>query len=57
VRSDVHLVRIRSERPASRTVMIATRAKTQAAEAAAFAERLHETAARLAMDLETRLTR
>ena len=57
VRSDVHLVRIRSERQASRTVMIATRAKAQGSEASAFAERLHETAARLATELETRLKR
>jgi DNA-binding transcriptional LysR family regulator len=55
VRPDVHLVRIRSERQASRTVMVATRAKAQLAEAAAFIERLHESAARLAMELESRL--
>jgi DNA-binding transcriptional LysR family regulator len=55
VRSDVRLVRIRSERHASRTVMTATRAKAQGSEATAFAERLNETAARLATELETRL--
>jgi DNA-binding transcriptional LysR family regulator len=57
VRPDVHLVRIRSERQASRTVLVATRTKAQPAEATAFIEQLHDTAARLATELENRLRR
>jgi DNA-binding transcriptional LysR family regulator len=56
VRPDVALVRIRSERPASREVMIATAAGTDPAPSTtAFAELLHETAAEMAAELQARI--
>jgi DNA-binding transcriptional LysR family regulator len=55
VRPDVSLVRIRSERPASREVSIATRAGVDARAAAAFAELLHETASELSSELQRRI--
>jgi DNA-binding transcriptional LysR family regulator len=57
VRPDVALVRIRSERAATRQVLVATRAGSeQAAPVPAFVERLHEAAAELAAELQSRLT-
>jgi DNA-binding transcriptional LysR family regulator len=56
VRPDVALVRIRSERAASRQVLVATRAGSeQIAPVPAFVERLHEAAAELAAELQSRL--
>jgi DNA-binding transcriptional LysR family regulator len=56
VRPDVGLVRIRSERAATRQVLVATRARSeQIAPVPAFVERLHEAAAELAAELQSRL--
>src|SRR3954452_11312133 len=56
VRPDVALVRIRSERPASREGSIATAAGKGAPPfVGRFAELLHETATRMASDLQTRI--
>jgi DNA-binding transcriptional LysR family regulator len=56
VRPDVGLVRIRSERPVSRAVLIATPSRAEPAPlAAAFAELLHETAAEMSAELERRI--
>jgi DNA-binding transcriptional LysR family regulator len=58
VRPDVGLVRIRSERAATRQVLVATRAGSeQIAPVPAFVERLHEAAAELAAELQSRLAR
>jgi DNA-binding transcriptional LysR family regulator len=56
VRPDVALVRIRSDRAATRQVLVATRASSeQIAPVTAFVERLHEAAAELAAELQSRL--
>jgi DNA-binding transcriptional LysR family regulator len=56
VRDDVALVRVRSERPPMRTVVLATRAATgPPARVRAFADVLHEVAAELAVDLQGRI--
>jgi DNA-binding transcriptional LysR family regulator len=56
VRPDVALVRIRSERAATRQVLVATRAGSeQISPVPAFVERLHEAAAELAAELQSRL--
>jgi DNA-binding transcriptional LysR family regulator len=56
VRRDVALVRIRSERPASRVVSIATRTGGEPAPlAGAFTEHLHETASRMGSELQRRI--
>jgi DNA-binding transcriptional LysR family regulator len=55
VRPDVGLVRIRSERPASRAVFLARRAKDEAPQARAFAELLHEVASELTVELQRRV--
>jgi DNA-binding transcriptional LysR family regulator len=58
LRPDVALVRIRSERPASRTVLVATRrGPSPHPPAVALVERLHEAAAELAAELRSRLSR
>jgi DNA-binding transcriptional LysR family regulator len=58
VRPDVGLVRIRSERPVSRAVLIASPARAEPAPlAAGFAELLHETAAEMSAELEKRVRR
>jgi DNA-binding transcriptional LysR family regulator len=55
VRRDVALLRLRSERPATRAIVLATRAGTEPSPAAtALAESLHETAAELSLELRTR---
>jgi DNA-binding transcriptional LysR family regulator len=55
VRSDVALIRIRSERPANRTVLLATRAADLPPQVAEFRELLHETAAELTAELQLRV--
>jgi DNA-binding transcriptional LysR family regulator len=55
VRADVALVRIRSERPASRAVFLARRAEDEAPHARAFAELLHDVAAQLTAELQRRV--
>jgi DNA-binding transcriptional LysR family regulator len=56
VRRDVALVRIRSERPASRAVSIATMAGQGAPPfVGQFAERLHQTATTMAAELQSRI--
>jgi DNA-binding transcriptional LysR family regulator len=55
VRSDVALIRIRSERPASRAVFLARRAKDEAPHVRGFAEELHDVAAELTAELQQRL--
>jgi DNA-binding transcriptional LysR family regulator len=56
VRPDVALVRIRSERPASREVLIGTRVgHDPPADVSAFGDLLHETAAELAAELAARV--
>jgi DNA-binding transcriptional LysR family regulator len=56
VRPDVALVRIRSDRAATRQVLVATRAGSeQIAPVTAFVGRLHEAAAELAAELQSRL--
>jgi DNA-binding transcriptional LysR family regulator len=57
VRPDVALVRIRSERPVTREVLVATPSGSDPAGASSFVERLHETAAELASELQGRLSR
>ena len=56
VRPDVSLLRIRSERPAQRSVLIATRAGGErSAHAHELAELLHETAAQLVVEIQRRV--
>jgi DNA-binding transcriptional LysR family regulator len=58
VRPDVGLVRIRSERPVIRAVFVATRSTSEPTGAlSSLIERLHETAAELASELQGRLSR
>lgn len=58
VREDVALVRIRSERPPTRDVLLATRAGAEPpAHARAFADALHQVAAELALELQRRIRR
>ena len=54
VRPDVALIRIRSDRPASRTVLLARRATDEPPHARAFAELLHEVASELTSELQRR---
>jgi DNA-binding transcriptional LysR family regulator len=55
VRRDVALLRLRSDRPATRSIVLATRAGVEASPAAtALAEALHETAADLSAELQRR---
>jgi DNA-binding transcriptional LysR family regulator len=57
VRSDVGLVRIRSERPVNRAIFVATRSASEpAGPLSHFTELLHETAAELASELQRRLS-
>ena len=56
VRPDVALVRIRSERPASRAVSVARKATDEAPHARAFADLLHEVAADLTAELQRRVS-
>jgi DNA-binding transcriptional LysR family regulator len=55
VRRDIALIRIRSERPASREVLIATRADESANQASGFRQLLHDAAGDLRTDLQRRL--
>ena len=56
VRPDVALIRIRSERPASREVLVATRTGDDPpAHVSAFGDVLHEAAAELTAELQRRL--
>ncbi len=55
VRPDVALIRIRSERPAHRTVLLARRANGELPHARAFAEQLHEVASELTAELQRRI--
>lgn len=56
VRQDVALVRVRGEPPASRTILLATRAETApAAHVSAFADALHEAAAEFTLELQRRI--
>ena len=55
VRPDVALIRIRSDRPASRTVLLARRATDELPHASAFAELLHEVASELTSELQRRV--
>jgi DNA-binding transcriptional LysR family regulator len=56
VRPDVALVRIRSGRPVSREVLVATRSRSEPSGAVtAFLDHLHEAAAQLSTELQTRL--
>jgi DNA-binding transcriptional LysR family regulator len=57
VRADVALIRIRSERPASRAVFLARRAKDEVPHVRAFAELLHEVASDLTADLQQRVAK
>jgi DNA-binding transcriptional LysR family regulator len=58
VRPDVGLVRIRTERQVNRAVFVATRSAPEPAGAlSSFIERLHETAAELASELQGRVSR
>jgi DNA-binding transcriptional LysR family regulator len=58
VRPDVGLVRIRSERPVNRSVLVATRSVSEPTGSLSyFIERLHETAAELTSELQGRLSR
>jgi DNA-binding transcriptional LysR family regulator len=53
VRRDVALVRLRSDQPSTRSIVLATRATAEPSPAAsALAEALHETAADLAGELQ-----
>jgi DNA-binding transcriptional LysR family regulator len=56
VRPDVALVRIRSERPASRAVFVARKANDEASHGRAFADLLHEVAADLTAELQRRVS-
>lgn len=56
VREDVALVRVRSRRPAARTIALATRAGSETPlPARAFADLLHEVAAGLTVELQRRI--
>jgi Transcriptional regulator len=55
VRPDVALIRIRSERPASRTVLLARRATGEPPLARAFVDLLHEVASELTTELQARV--
>jgi DNA-binding transcriptional LysR family regulator len=55
VRSDVALIRIRSDRPASRTVLLARRADDEAPTVQAFVDLLHEVASELTSELQRRI--
>jgi DNA-binding transcriptional LysR family regulator len=55
VRPDVALIRIRSERPASRAVFLARRAQDEAPHVRAFAELLHDVASELTSELQRRV--
>jgi DNA-binding transcriptional LysR family regulator len=55
VRPDVALIRIRSERPASRAVFLARKAKDEAPHVRAFAELLHVVASELTSELQRRV--
>jgi DNA-binding transcriptional LysR family regulator len=57
VRSDVALIRIRSDRPASRTVFVARRATDEPPQARAFVDLLHEVASQLTAELQQRIAR
>jgi DNA-binding transcriptional LysR family regulator len=57
VRPDISLVRIRSEIPATRTVLLATRAGDLPRPVAELRDLLHETAAELQADLQRRIRR
>jgi DNA-binding transcriptional LysR family regulator len=55
VRRDVALLRLRSDQPATRSIVLATRAGTEPSPAAtALAEALHETAGELSLELQRR---
>jgi DNA-binding transcriptional LysR family regulator len=56
VRPDVALIRIRSELPASRAVLLARRANDELPHVSAFGDVLHETAAELTAELQRRLS-
>lgn len=55
LREDIALVRVRSERPATRSVVLATRAGAEPPHARAFADVLHEVAAELSAETERRI--
>jgi DNA-binding transcriptional LysR family regulator len=55
VRPDVALVRIRSERPASRAVLLATRVNEKLPPLSAFGELLHEVASELGSEIQRRV--
>ncbi len=55
VRPDVALVRIRSERPVSRAVLVARRANDEPPHVGEFAELLHDVATELATELQARV--
>ena len=55
VRPDISLVRIRSERPATRAVLVATRAGDLAPPVAELRELMHETASELLAQLQQRI--
>jgi DNA-binding transcriptional LysR family regulator len=55
VRSDVALIRIRSDRPASRTVFVARRATDELPQVRAFVDLLHEVASQLTTELQRRI--
>jgi DNA-binding transcriptional LysR family regulator len=55
VRPDVALVRIRSERPVSRTVLLASRANDELPHVREFAELLHDVAMELTAEMERRV--
>lgn len=56
VREDVALLRIRSDRPPTRTVLLAGRAGAEpSAHARAFGDALHEVAAQLRLELQRRV--
>jgi DNA-binding transcriptional LysR family regulator len=55
VRSDVALIRIRSDRPASRTVLVARRAADEPPHVRAFVDLLHEVASELTTELQRRI--
>jgi DNA-binding transcriptional LysR family regulator len=55
VRSDVALIRIRSDRPASRTVLVARRAADEPPHVRPFVDLLHEVASELTTELQRRI--
>jgi len=58
VRPDISLLRIRTEQPVSRAVMVARPGRSPAdSPAVAFVEQLHESAAELAVELQSRVSR